>query len=164
MYMTGSRLRNAEELEDIYGVDSLGILPTKKRKRKFGFVDRLIDRFFTREKWTKDQRVAFTVAHLKMMSEKHQVKELVLMTNLKLSKHEKALVNDVITRLKEYGITVTVGEQIHQNIDSYERVRTSGYAVLLEKEGSSFYSDIQQELTLCRQADIQVLGAVTFVQ
>ncbi len=164
MYMTGSRLRNAEELADIYGVDTLGTLPTKKRKRKFGFVDRLIERFFTREKWTKDQRIAFTVAHLKMMSEKHQADQLVLMTNLKLTRHEKSLVEEVVTRLQQQGITVTLGEQIHQNLDSYERVRACGYAVLLEKEGTSFYTDIQQELTLCRQADIQIVGAVTFVQ
>lgn len=163
-YMTGSRLRKAEELTQIYGVDCLGILPTKKRKRKFGFIDRIIDRFFTRKKWTKAQRIDFTVAHLQMMSEKHHAKELVLMTNLKLSKHEKGLVDEVIGRLQEAGITVTIGEQIHQNMDSYHRVRSCGKVVLLEKEGTSFYTDIQQELVLCRQADIKVLGAVAFVQ
>ncbi len=164
MYMTGSRLRKAEELTEIYGVDCLGILPTKKRKRKFGFVDRIIDRFFTRKKWTKAQRIDFTVAHLQMMSEKYGVSNLVLMTNLKLSKHEKGLVDEVIERLQQGGITATVGEQIHQNMDSYHRVRSCGNVVLLEKEGTSFYTDIQQELVLCRQADINVLGAVTFVQ
>ena len=164
MYMTGSRLRKADELTDIYGVDLLGLLPTKKRKRKFGFVDRVIDRFFTREKWTKDQRIDFAVAHLQMMSEKSQANELVLMTNLKLSKQEKGLVDEIINRLKAEGITVTVGEQIHQNMDSYHRVRACGNVVLLEKEGTSFYTDIQQELVLCRQAELQVLGAITFVQ
>ena len=163
-YMTGSRLRKAEELSEIYGVDCLGILPTKKRKRKFGFVDRLIDRFFTRKKWTKAQRIDFTVARLQMMSEKYDTTDLVLMTNLKLSKHEKGLVDEVIERLKQGGITVTVGEQIHQNMESYHRVRSCGKVVLLEKEGTSFYTDIQQELVLCRQADIKVLGAVAFVQ
>lgn len=163
-YMTGSRLRKAEELTEIYGVDCLGVLPTKKRKRKFGFVDRIIDRFFTRKKWNKAQRIDFTVEHLQMMSEKHNAADLVLMTNLKLSKHEKGLVDEIIGRLQEAGITVTVGEQIHQNMDSYHRVRSCGKVVLLEKEGASFYTDIQQELVLCRRADIKVLGAVAFVQ
>lgn len=164
MYMTGSRLRNAEELTETYGLDFLGVLPTKKRKRKFGFIDRLIDRFFTREKWTKEQRIAFVVAHLKMISEKHNANELVLMTNLKLTKPEKSLVDDVIARLKEQGVTITLGEQIHQNMESYEQVRSCGYTVLLEKEGASFYTDIQQELLLCRQAEIKIVGAITFVQ
>ncbi len=160
MYMLGSRLRKQEELDEIYGLPSVGTFTCSAQKRVFSAVDKFIVRLFAKGTRTKEEQLSFAVSNIRYLCEKHGVGSLSLITNLHLNGKEKALMEQLTKALEEQSITLTVAENFRNNLPAYEAVRQQGLAVVLEKVNVSTYEEIEKQLELCKQGDITLLGSI----
>ncbi len=162
-YLFAAALRNGEEVKTLYGVTVLGYVDDSVfgKKKVFGFIDRFFRKLRDgrRKKSGFEQEVQMVCANILLNCEKRGNSEIVLLTSAAECIPEE-LVQMIIDRCTQRNVMVSFGTDIAYNAEMLEKLVKTGSAVLLEKEGASLYDEMYQEILLCKEHDVDVIGMI----
>lgn len=156
-----SRIRNMEELQQMYGVRGLGSLPeTVKRKHVLEGVDRWLLSLKDKEQWTADERKNLILTNIRVICKKEGVERIFLTSSVHMAEESKRTIDQLIDELQKFGIKAEYGDCITSNAASVERMAEIGQIIFIEKAGVSRYDSIEKEIAVCCEQNINILGAV----
>lgn len=161
-YILDNRLRPTDNLQSLYEIPQLGQIPEEAGRRKlFGFVDRwfLALRYWGRRKFTPEEALNLAVVAVKMAAGKSGLEEICIIgCDMKARALETC--QQIRDSLGRENIRVEILDNVLYNAESMERLGDMKGVVLLEKAGSSLYTEIAQELDLLKRQEIPVLGGI----
>ena len=163
LYLFAAALRNGEEVKKLYGVNLLGYVDDSafQKKKLFVFVDHFIVKLQNgrKKKLTFEQEIQMVSSNIVLNCERNGAKEVFLATSA--GKNIPVEVTDaIVKKCAQRGIKVTAGCDIAYDAESLENVAKIGRVVFVEKEGISLYDEMYEEIVLCRQHDVDVIGMV----
>ena len=163
LYLFAAALRNGEEVKNLYGVRILGYVDDSafQKKKLFGFVDKFIIKLqnIRKKKLTFEQEIQMVCSNILLSCEKNGMKELFLATSA-VESIPKAVMEAIVKKCAQRGVTVTTGCDISYDSESLEAMAKIGCVVFIEKEGKSLYDEMYEEIALCKQLEVEVLGMV----
>lgn len=163
-FIFGKRIKNAEELQEMYMLRILGAVKRDK-EQKAGLlqrIDRWIEHLQCDEKWTYEEGLSFAITNIAVCCKKEKIENILLATSLHLDESDKQVVLDLKNGLESRGITVQVGEYLVRNVESLELMGDITNTVFVEKKEHSKYSDIEQELRIGAEQNANILGMIVF--
>lgn len=161
-YIFSPTIRATDNLQQLYAVSQLGLVPAKKNKKKiFEFVDRWIESLRNRNKrrFTQEEAVILASAAAKMAAERKEYKSVCLIgCNLK----EQALTvcEQIKNNLNKDNIQAVILNNILYDAAAMKGLENAEGVLLVEKAGSTLYAEIAQELELLRRENIAILGGI----
>lgn len=156
-----SRIRNMEELQQMYGVRGLGSLSeTVKRKRVLEGVDRWLLSLKDKERWTADERKNLILTNIRVICKKEGIERVFLTSSVHMTEESKRTIDQFIDELQKFGIKAEYGDCITSNAASVERMAEIGQIIFIEKAGVSRCESIEKEIGVCCEQNINILGAV----
>lgn len=163
MYLLNNKLCLEDDFERLYPVMLLGniILANKKKKKWFGFVDKLFAkmRHLNRRYFEEDEAISMTAAGIKIAAKKRKT-DTVYVTGATIGAVEKQLIGKLKEELKGTDIDIIEGKPILYDAEALEQSAESGFLVLLEQAGVSLYDEIAQEIEVCNNQGMEILGAI----
>lgn len=156
-----SRIRNMEELQQMYGVRGLGSLSeTVKRKRVLEGVDRWLLSLKDKERWTADERKNLILTNIRVICKKEGVERVFLTSSVHMAEESRRTIDQLIDELQKFGIKAEYGDCIASNAASVERMAEIGQIIFIEEAGVSRYESIEKEIGVCCEQNINILGAI----
>lgn len=162
VYVFNTRIRTADNLQELYDIPQLGMIPREHTDRKlFGFIDKMVLRLRNRDKRTfsREEALELTEVAIKLAAAKEALTTVYLVgCNL------QGDAGEICERLKEglqkENIQVNVLNNILYDARAMKEIEKAEGAVLVEKAGSTFYNEISQESELLKRQGIRILGGV----
>lgn len=159
-FIWNNQLQSVEELQQMYGLRGFGNLPEmKKRKNIFSAVDEWLQRLRDKEQWTEDERKELVATNIKVICRKEQVQKIFLTSSVHMTEADKTEILQLMEELKKHQIEAEYGECIMSNAASMERMSEIGQVVFVEKSRVSRYQTIENQIGLCCDSGINILGA-----
>lgn len=160
-YLLGNRVRSVEELQQMYGLRGFGNLSEgKSGKGVLGNIDKWLRTLRDKEQWTDEERRGLVVTNMKVICKKERVQKVFLTSSVHMPEADRNQINQIIEELKKYNIEAKYGECIMTNASSIERVAEIGQVVFVEKAGVSKYESIGNEIGICVDSGVNVLGVI----
>lgn len=162
LYVLDGKLRATDQLQELYDIPQLGQIPgSRSTKKPFGFVDEWILslRYHNQRKFTPQEALKLAAVAVKMAAEKNELRTVCLM-GCDLKEHTLKVCEQIKTVLGEDDIKVQILNNVIYDAEAMEKLSGMRGAVLVEKAGSTLYTEIAQELELLRRQDIMALGGV----
>nr|WP_300842324.1 hypothetical protein [uncultured Acetatifactor sp.] len=161
-YVFNGKLRATDNLGELYGISQLGLIPGEQGKKKFlGFVDKWIlslrDR--NKRKFTAAEAMELAAAAVKISAGKNML-DTVYLIGCNLKEGALELCGQVKAKLEQENIQVQVLDNVLYNSETLEQLEAAKGVVLVEKVGSTLYTEIAKELELLKRQEIQVLGGI----
>ncbi len=161
-YLLSARLRVKEDLEECFGISSLGTLPAAEPKRKFlGVVDRWISSGFGDKdrQFSEEERIRMICAGIRIGAKKSDMKSIYLtgVCGDEACEQVKALLCD---KMKPDIASVRCGRSVTCDPESLEALAAADGVVLVERIGGSRYDELRKEVEICRQNQVEILGSV----
>ena len=159
VYLFNSKLRVSDELQNLYHIPQIGVVVKDSKKKKF--VDKWIDdlRNYGKRKFTAEQSMELAFVAVKIAAIKNKLNDICLM-GCNLGAGADTVCANLKSALEKEGINVTVLDNVLYNAESMEKVDGMTGIVLVEKAGSTLYSEIASELALLKRQGIEVLGGI----
>ncbi len=162
VYVFNTKIRTVDNLQELYDIPQLGMIPGEHTDRKlFGFMDKIVLRLRDRGKrsFSKEEALELTEAAIKLAAVKEALTTVYLVgCNL------QGMQGEICDRLKEglqkENIQVNVLNNILYDARTMKEIEKAEGAVLVEKAGSTFYSEISQESELLKRQGVRILGGV----
>lgn len=162
LYVLDNKLRPTDQLQELYGMPQLGQIPGEKKARKlFGFVDEwiLALRYYGQRKFTAQEALNLAKVAVKMAAGKEGLDSVCI-----IGCGLKAQSMKTCEQIKAFLEAEKLGAQILNNVlydaEAMERLGSAQGVVLVEKAGSTLYTEVAQELELLKRQDIKVLGGI----
>lgn len=163
MYLFAAALRNGEEVKKLYGVAILGYVDDSafQKKKLFAFVDKLVIRLqnIRKKKLNFEQEVQMVCANILLSCEKNGTTEVFLATSVAECIPE-AVISAIVDKCAQRNITVVTGTDVAYNAEMLEKMVKIGHVVFVEKECVSLYDEMYQEIVLCKEHAVNVIGMV----
>ena len=163
LYLFAPALRNSEEIKTLYNVKVLGCVDTTafEKKKLFGFVDAIIRKMEhgNKKSLSFEQEVQMISANILLDCKKNDRKE-VFLTSTVGEVLPKEVVSAVIESCSKKGIRVMEGNAIAYDAMALEELAKVGSAVFVEKRRVSLYDELYQEILLCKENEIDVIGVI----
>jgi len=163
MYLFAAALRNGEEVKNLYGVAILGYVDDSafNKKKLFAFVDELIAKLqnVRKKKLTFEQEVQMVSANIRLNCEKKGATEVALVTSA-AEGIPQAIIDAIADKCAQRGISVITCADVAYDAEMLEKMVKAGRVVFVEKEGVSLYDEMYQEIVLCKEHDVDVIGMV----
>lgn len=161
-YLFNNRLRPADSLQELYKVNQLGQIPALQgKKRLFDAVDAWIMQLRERDKrrFTREEAVELAAVAVNIAAGKNALCEVSLIgCDLKGSSLE--LCEQLRGTLEKENLRVQILNNVLYDAAAMAQLANAEAAVLVEKAGSTLYSEIEQELELLNRQGIAVLGGI----
>ena len=163
LYLFAASLRSSEEVKTLYGIKVLGCVDDAElcKKKLFGFVDKFIIRLQNRRKKTLsfEQEVQMICANILLDCQKKECKNIYLLSS-SLEHISDTIIKAIVAKCEEKGIAVTIGKDICYNAESLEKAAEVGNVVFVEKKRVALYDELYNEIILCKEHAINVIGMV----
>ena len=160
-FVLNGRIKTVQELQEYYGLSIFGSVSAEHEKKRFlAGIDRWLDSLRRKGKWTGEERQGMLLANLELACKRENVEKLFVITSLQLSQDDSKFLETLKQKLEKQGTQIILGNDVLHDAASLERMAEIGQVVLVEKAGASSYVGIEQELSLCAQHKIHVLGAI----
>lgn len=158
VYLFNSKLRVSDELQNLYHIPQIGVVVKDSKKKH---VDKWIDdlRNYGKRKFTAEQSMELAFVAVKIAAIKNKLNDICLM-GCNLGAGADTVCANLKSALEKEGINVTVLDNVLYNAESMEKVDGMTGIVLVEKAGSTLYSEIASELALLKRQGIEVLGGI----
>lgn len=159
VYILNEKLRASDELQAIYDIPQLGLI-TGENEKQF-FVDRWITvlRNYGKRIFDRKQSLELATAAVKMAVVKNGLDQVCLV-GCDMKAGAGAVCESMKQALKKEQIDVTVLDNVLYDVNSMEQLRDAKGVVLVEKAGSTLYTEIARELELLARQEIKVLGGI----
>lgn len=159
VYIFNTRLREADELQSIYGIPQIGLV-IRESSRKI-FLDKWVDslRHYGKRKFTTEQSMELAFAAIKIAAVKNGLNNICLM-GCNMSAGADKVCESLKAALEKEQISVSVLDNVLYDAEAMEKMSAIQGAVLVEKAGSTLYNEVAGELELLKRQDITVLGGI----
>ena len=162
LYVLNGKLRITDNLQTIYSIPQLAIISRSEENNKFlGFVDEWIialrDR--NKRKFNRDEAIALAATTVKMSAEKDALRNIYL-AGCDLNDQALSVCDQMKSILSNDGITVEILNNILYDAQNMSKLQDAQGVVLVEKAGSTLYTEIEQELELLKRQNIKVFGGI----
>ena len=161
-YVLNTKIRATDNLQQIYAVSQLGLVPAQNdRKKIFGFVDKWIDalRHRNKRKFTGEEALKLAATAVKMAAERNEYRSVYLV-GCDLKDRSLQVCEQIRDRLNPDHIQAVILNNVLYDASAMKGLENAQGVVLVEKAGSTLYTEIEQELELLKREKIQVLGGV----
>lgn len=156
LYIFSARIRVVDDIEDVYGINNLGMLTIKKKKNK---IDKKITEIFTgKDDFTYEEQIRMVCAGIRISSQKMGLKKIYITGSSKENLENCCM--EIAKRLEECSLEVEYGMSVLYDPESLEKMFKSDGVVLIEKVDSSRYKDVKKEKDICVNNKIPIIGAV----
>lgn len=162
LYVLNSKLRATDNLQELYEIPQLGQIPGEGRRKKlFGFVDGwiLALRYWNQRKFTPKEALALAAVAVKMSAGKNALNAVCLI-GCDLKDTAMKTCEEIRKILAGEGVEVQILSNVLYDAETLEKLSNARGAVLVEKAGSTLYTEVAKELELLRRQDISVLGGI----
>jgi len=162
LYVLDNHLRATDQLQELYGIPQLGQIPgERKGKKAFGFVDEWILklRYYNQRKFTAKEAQNLAAVAVKMAAGKNDL-ETVYLIGCDLKAQGMKCCEQIKAFLEEEHIKTQILSNVLYDAEAMEKLGNARGVVLVEKAGSTLYTEIAQELELLKRQDIAVLGGI----
>ncbi len=162
MYIFSSRIRLEDNFEVVFGSKLLGNVPTSDKKKKwFYFIDAIFEklRHYNQHYFEREEALDMVAANIRIAMAKKDAKK-VMVTGAILGAEEKAIAEDLATKLKKDGIEILCASPILYNAEALEKLVEIGQVVLVEKVEKSLCGEVEREIEICRQQEVNLIGCV----
>ena len=158
-YIFNTKVRVSDELQQIYDIPQIGLIVKDSGKKLF--LDRWIDslRHYGKREFTAEQSMELAFAAVKITAVKNGLSSICLM-GCNMSAGAGKVCESLRVALEKEQIRVTVLDNVLYDAEAMEKVDAMQGAVLVEKAGSTLYSEINNELALLKRQEIPVLGGI----
>lgn len=159
VYIFNTRLRETDELQSIYGIPQIGLV-IRESGRKI-FLDKWVDslRHYGKRKFTTEQSMELAFAAIKIAAVKNGLNNICLM-GCNMSAGADKVCETLKAALEKEQINVIILDNVLYDAESMEKLDAMQGAVLVEKAGSTLYSEIADELELLKRQEIKILGGI----
>lgn len=161
LYLFAAALRSSEEVKTLYGIKVLGCVDDTDlcKKKLFGFVDKFIIRLQNRRKkvLNHEQEVQMICANIVLDCKKNDCKKIYLLSS-SLEYISDIIIKAVEAKCEEKGISVVVGKDICYDAETLEKVADAGNVVFVEKKRVALYDELYNEVVLCKEHGIHIIG------
>lgn len=160
-FILNGRIKDVRELQELYGLSIFGSISTENQKKRFlTGIDRWLDSLHRKGKWIPEEQQEVLLTNLELACKRENAEKLFVILSAQLSQNDSRLLEALKQKLEKKGIGIVLGKDVLHNAELLEQMAEIGQAVLVEKAEVSSYTEIEQELTLCAQHQINVLGAI----
>ncbi len=162
IYVLDGKLRATDQLQELYDIPQLGQIPgSRNSKKPFGFVDEWILslRYHNQRKFTPQEALKLATVAVKMAAEKNELRTVCLM-GCDLKEQTLKICEQIKASLGQEDIKVQILNNVIYDAEAMEKLGGIRGAVLVEKAGSTLYTEIAQELELLKRQEIMALGGV----
>ncbi len=162
-YLFSARLRVREDLEECFGIPSLGTLSAARPKRRFlNVVDRWISSCFEEKsrQFSEEECIRMICAGVRIGAKKADMKSVYLtgVCSDEACEQMKAL---LCGKMKADIASVQYGKSVVCDPESLEAMAAADGVVFVERIGGSRYDDLRKEVEICRQNQVKIIGSVT---
>lgn len=162
IYLLNARIRVNDNMQMIYGIPQLGVISNSEKSDCFlGFVDDWIVsvRDWNKRKFAKEKSIALAAVAVRMSVEKNTLQKVYLV-GCDLKNNTLAVCEQLKTSLCQEGLDVDILNNILYDAKAMSELHDAQGVVLVEKAGSTLYTEIEKELELLKRQDIKVLGGI----
>lgn len=158
-YIFNKGLHSASEIQMDLGISVMGTMNRNKLKNEKK--DPLIFRIFKgkEHQMTYEEWLEVICTKIKMTVSKNKIKSLYI-TSTADSEEINRLKKKLQQLTGDFDCKVTIGNSVVYDVDSLTSLSDSDGVLFLEEVNQSPYSEIVQEIEMCRKNDIFVVGAV----
>lgn len=159
VYILNEKLRASDELQMIYDISQLGTITQKQQKQCV--IDRWITalRHYGKRAFTREQSLELATAAVKMAAVKNGL-DHVCLAGCDMKAGADVVCDSIKKTLQQEQLEVTVLDNVLYDVASMEKLRDAKAVVLVEKAGSTLYTEIAKELELFARQEIKVLGGI----
>lgn len=161
-YVFNGKIRATDDLGELYGIPQLGVIPGQQKKKKFlGGVDEwiLAVRNRNKRKFSVEEAMELAATAVKISAGKNRL-DTVYLIGCDLKESAMELCRQIKTKLEQENIHINVLNNVLYNAEILEQLGDAKGVVLVEKAGSTLYTEIMKELELLKRQEIQVLGGI----
>lgn len=159
VYIFSTKLRVSDELQSIYGIPQIGLVVRESGRKVF--LDKWVDslRHYGKRKFTAEQSMELAFAAIKIAAVKNGLNNICLM-GCNMSAGADKVCESLKAALEKEQISVSVLDNVLYDAEAMEKMDAMQGAVLVEKAGSTLYSEIADELELLKRQEIKILGGI----
>lgn len=160
IYLGTKKLRDASDYENLK-VKVLGEVNVDNSNRLFKSIDKKINtlEYYSERNILLEQKISVIATEIDIACQKKNVDGIFISSSTQTDK-----VRDIIQKLKEQlenkKINVTDGQTVAYNAGGLEQACKAGYIVLVEEEQKSDFSNVVEEVIICKNNDINILGGI----
>lgn len=162
IYIFNTKIRATDNLQELYGLSQLGVIPREPGKRKvLGIVDKwiLAIRDHKKRQFAPEEALELAAVAVKMAAGKEALQEICLL-GCGLKEHSLEVCEKIKTRLAEDGIQANILNNVLYDAQMLEELEKAKGVALVESAGSTLYTEITEELEILKRQDIKVLGGI----
>ncbi len=159
VYIFNTRLREADELQSIYGIPQIGLVVRESGRKVF--LDKWVNslRHYGKRKFTAEQSMELAFEAIKIAAVKNGLNNICLM-GCNMSAGADKVCESLKAALEKEQISVSVLDNVLYDAEAMAKMSAMQGAVLVEKSGSTLYNEVASELELLKRQDIRVLGGI----
>lgn len=161
-WLDGGRLNYANELSHDFNIHVLGKIENKTKHRFFSFVDSWIYKIKNINKRivTKEEQFQMIFTRILVRLKKNNIEKVYLIgTNIGELSHNKFVIQ-LVQELKSKNVQLIIGNNIEYDFHAYEKMLDVKNVILWENTKVSRYQEISDEIEICMEQDINILGAI----
>lgn len=155
-YILTATIKFAEEIRMVYGVRYLGQISFKKKNTFEVLADKL---FYTSKLQSIENQKELLCSKILITCETEGIKEFVLSGEFDKNKD---YIHELQKKLSENGISVKVVGDILSQPDALNELKGKKNIIFVETIKKSRYENVHQEIVLCDEQNINVLGYIIF--
>ena len=160
IYILSGKLRNKEEMNDLQ-VTNLGSVSLKKyRKGLGGCVDKMLDRAkrVGCKMLSKEQQILYLVSNIQLACERASIHKVCIVSTEKCDNEE--LLNILKSELEKVSIELIYCSDVNYSSEALVSLSQCGNAIIMEEQQKSYYKEIRNEIGLCKENKINILGSI----
>lgn len=160
IYIVSGKLRNKEEMNDLQ-ITNFGSVSLKMyHKGLGGYVDRLLDSAKKTgcKVLPKEQQIQYLASNIRLACERVAVNKVCIVSTRKSDNEE--LLSALRSELEKWSIELVYCSDINYSSEALENLSQCGTAIIMEEQQKSYYKEIRNEVGLCRENKINILGSI----
>lgn len=161
-YILSQKVKDAQEVEKIFGIRIYGAMKSNNRKRLLGCVDTWISKLQGKDIRSEEDNLEFLIMNLVMSCKKENVQNIFLTSSVDASGHEKKMLEKLVEELKKAGLTVECGGSVNRSAAAFKRMSEIENVVFWEKSNVTRYPDVEKEMRICKEQQAHILGIIMF--
>ncbi len=161
-YVINKKIKTKEELEEVYSLRTFSYLVSDSKKRNP--ISSKIRELRYRNVLTKEEHLGLVITNLVITCKRNHYAEVFFTSSIDLSKNDKSQIAVIIKGLREEGIVAAYGNNVNTDVSSMKTMDKMNNVVIVEKIGKTSYPQLEEELTLCTDLNINLLGIVPIVE
>ena len=161
-YVFNTKIRITEDLQQFYSIPQLGLIPNDGRGKRFlGFIDRWILSLRDRNKrsFSEEEAIKLASVAVKLKVEKEML-DSVSLIGCGLKDRSLSVCDQLKSFLSQNNIQVSILSNVLYDAQAMSGLENVKGVVLVERAGSTLYTEITQELELLKRQGIKILGGI----